>query len=183
MTTLNDAIIKQFDIEGDLSVDALSKVLDKTPDNDALKGKYEGQLEELRTVITQKDTTNATLQKANEDLVFSTEIENGGLLKGFITDDPMLKANVINHIKDSFIHRDGKMYVKDENNEPLKDIQTGKFVQPVEFVDKMKQNPLWARHLEPETPPGGGGMGNQRQVVNNNSQSMSSTEKMKQGRA
>jgi hypothetical protein len=182
-TTLSDAIAKQFDIEGDLSVDALAKVLDKTPDNDEIKSKYEGQLNELRNVISQKDNDFASLQKTNEDLIFSTEIENGGLLKGFITDDPLLKSNVISHIKNSFIYRDGKMFVKDENGEPAKNIQTGEYIQPVQFVDNMRKDPMWSRHLEPETPPGGGGMGNQRQVVNNNVQNMSSTEKMKQGRA
>lgn len=183
LTALSESIAKQFDIEGELSVDALAKVLDKTPDNDAIKSKYENQLNELRNVISEKDNNLATLQKTNEDLIFSTEIENGGLLKGFITDDPLLKSNVINHIKSSFIYRDGKMFVKGEDGEPAKNLQTGKYIQPVQFVDNMRKDPMWSRHLEPETPPGGGGMGNQRQVVNNNVQNMSSTEKMKQGRA
>ena len=178
LTALTDGISKEFSID-ELTVNSLKDVLDNTKSDDELKAGYETKLEELRTLLTDKDTEVAGVNGKYEDLVFSSQIGSMGLLAGF-KDNPMLQKQVVEHLKHSLIHQDGKLFVKDANGEIAKDIKTGESISPTTLVDAMKSDTLWADFVAPTVNQGGGMQHNSRQAPAN--VQLSSTEKMKQGR-
>jgi len=173
-----DSIAKQFGVE-EVTVEALKGTLDKGGKDDEIKSKYESQLEELRGIIAEKENAIGSVNAKYSDMVFSSQIESMGLLSGF-KENPLLKKQVIEHLKSSLVHQDGKLYVRDENGEAAKDIKTGEFISPTKLVEGMKSDQLWADFIAPTVATGGGMTQSGRQAPVN--VELSATELMKQAR-
>lgn len=178
-TEILESISKQFGVE-EVTVESLKSVLEKGSGNDdEIKSKYESQLEELRGIIAEKEQAIGSVESKYSDMVFSSQIESMGLLSGF-KDNPLLKKQVIEHLKSSLVNQDGKLYVKDQSGEAAKDIQTGEFVSPTKLVEEMKSDKLWADFVAPTVATGGGMAPSGRQAPVNTE--VSATELMKQAR-
>lgn len=173
-----EGLAKEFGVD-EVSVESLKQTLDSGKNDDEVKSKYEAQLQELRGIISEKDNEISSVNSKYGDMVFSSQIESMGLLSGF-KENPLLRKQVVEHLKSSLIHQDGKLYVRDESGEAAKDIKTGEFVSPTKLVESMKSDNLWADFVAPTVNTGSGMAPTQRQTPVNTE--MNATELMKQAR-
>lgn len=187
LKSFKDSVVSTLNLEGDdITADSVAEYaanLKKSGKSDEqiekLTAKYEGEIEQLRGIINEKESGFSELNSKYNDVLFKSEVEDKGLLEGFKT-NPLLRGQVVNTLKSKLIFKDGQMYVNDGQGEIAKDIKSGEPVPASYVVDSLKSDPMYADFIMPTGAHGGG-----KPPVNNSStgpdvSGMSPTQKMKQ---
>lgn len=121
------------------------------------KDKYESDLNELRQTLQEKEAlANDNLAKY-EDLQFRINVEDKGLLKDFI-DNPIIKKTMTDDLKAKLVFENGNAFIKDENGNIQKDIQTGEPLPVESLVESYKSSPLYKDFVKNPISASGSGV-------------------------
>ena len=109
--------------------------------------KYESQIKELQTILSEKTTSLNDMTNKYQDYEFTSLIEKNGLMddarKGYHRD------NVLKQLKDNLIVKDGELY-KRNGDDIAKSITTGDPIKAIDFVGELKSNEYWMEAFEPQ---------------------------------
>lgn len=122
-----------------------------------LQSKYEADTNELRTMLDDEKSKNASLVEKHESMTFNSELEKQGLLQGFKTDNPRVKEMLLGELKGSLILEDGVFYVKSATGEKDRDIKTGEYLSAKSVPDGMMSSNEWMDFVKPQSKGQGGG--------------------------
>lgn len=118
-------IQSSLSLEDDFTVDNITDKIKKAENSDEIEAKYKGDIEALRTALSDKDNSIVELQTKFDDTMFTNAISQSGVMDNYVA-DAMARNNIIAMYKENTIFEDGKIYAKDTaTGKVATDLETG----------------------------------------------------------
>ena len=112
-------------LEDDFTMDDIQSKIKTAGNSEEIEAKYKGDIEQLRTALSDKDNSIVELQTKFDDTMFTNAISQSGVMDNYVS-DTMARDNIINMYKQNTIFEDGKIYAKDTaTGKVATDLETG----------------------------------------------------------
>ena len=112
-------------LEDDFTIDMVNDKIKTAGNSDEIEAKYKGDIDALRTALSDKDNSIVDLQTKFDDTMFTNAISQSGVMDNYVS-DTMARDNIINMYKQNTIFEDGKIYAKDTaTGKVATDLETG----------------------------------------------------------
>lgn len=149
-------IQKKLSLEDDFTVESITEKIKKADNSDDIEAKYKGDIEQLRTALSDKESEMLDLTTKFDDTMFTNAIAQSGVMDGYVSDS-MARNNIIAMYKENTIFEDGKIYAKDTaTGKVATDLTTGAKLG-LDSVTTHINSKLSPMYLAPDVKGNGGG--------------------------
>ena len=142
-------LAQSLGLDKDATIEDINEALEnRTPNDDidtkiqSVEAKYKQQLEELRSVVSEKENAYNEVSSKYQDLEFNSLIEGAGVLSG-VQDNPVMRKSIVEHLKSQLLVKDGRLFVNDGNGEVARNLTTNEIMTPDVVVSKLKDDKVW----------------------------------------
>jgi len=99
-------------LEDDFTLEDIQSKIKKVDNSDEIEAKYKGDIEQLRTALSDKENEMLDLSTKFDDTMFTNAISQSGIMNGYVS-DTMARNNIIAMYKENTVFEDGNIYAKD----------------------------------------------------------------------
>ena len=142
-------------LDADINEDSIKEALKGLKNTDAVDAKNKEDMQKLRDLIQEKDTTISNNQLRFEDINFNNAIAKVGTMKK-VEDLESARNYISGLIKNQTIFKDGNLYQKDSETGQIATDLMGKVIGIDEVVKNILNDPLNNIYLKKEIQGNGG---------------------------